>query len=96
MAAGSNRVNPSIINLRPTSANEVLYDGPAANLDNGRVCRLRVAARWLPNQEVRWKASFGESGKWAWNDDTRCRFRLETGSAYAGQEVIGHISHQDL
>lgn len=96
MAASPDRAHPSISNLRPTSANEVLYDGPAAELDSGRDCRLRVIARWLPNQEVRWKANFSEPGHWPWNDDTTCRFRLKTGGGYAGQEVVGHISRQDL
>jgi hypothetical protein len=56
----------------------------------------RVIARWLPNQEVRWRANFAEPGHWPWNDDTRCRFRLKSRGAYAGQEVVGHISRQDV
>jgi len=39
--------HPSISTLRPTTANQVLYDGPATEVDSDRDCRLRVVARWL-------------------------------------------------
>lgn len=92
--AGTGSAHPLISNLRQSSADEMLYDGPAAELDSGRECRLRVKARWLPRQEITWKANFAEPGHWSWNDHTT-RFRLGAGNAYAGQEVVGHISRQD-
>jgi hypothetical protein len=54
--------HPSISTLRLTTANQVLYDGPATEVNSGRDCRLRVVARWLPSQDVRWTAHFAEPG----------------------------------
>lgn len=96
MAASPDRDGLSLSGLRPTSANELLYDGSAAEVGSGRACRLRIVARWLPRQEIRWKADFAESGRLPWHDDTRCRFRLRSRGPYAGQEVVGYISSQDL
>ena len=81
--------HPSISTLRPTTANQVLYDGPATEVDSDRDCRLRVVARWLPNQDVRWTAHFAEPGPKAWSADAEVRFRLKARGAYSGQEVAG-------
>ena len=81
--------HPSISTLRPTTANQVLYDGPATEVDSDRDCRLRVVARWLPSQGVRWTAHFAEPGPKAWSADPEVRFRLKARGAYSGQEVAG-------
>ena len=81
--------HPSISTLRPTTANEVLYDGPATELDSGRDCRLRVVARWLPSQDVRWTAAFAERGPSPWGAAAEVRFRLKARGAYSGQQVVG-------
>jgi hypothetical protein len=81
--------HPSIGTLRPTTANEVLYDGPATELGSGRDCRLRVVARWLPSQDVRWTVRFAEPGPKAWSAAAEVRFRLRARGAYSGQEVVG-------
>jgi hypothetical protein len=81
--------HPSISTLRPTTANQVLYDGPATELNSGRDCRLRVVARWLPSQDIRWTAHFAEPGPKAWSAAAEVRFRLKARGAYSGQEVVG-------
>jgi hypothetical protein len=81
--------HPSISTLRPTTANEVLYDGRATEVDSGRDCRLRVVARWLPSQDVRWTAHFAEPEPKAWSAAAEVRFRLKARGAYSGQEVVG-------
>jgi hypothetical protein len=81
--------HPSISTLRPTTANHVLYDGPATEVNSGRDCRLRVVVRWLPSQDVRWTAHFAEPGFKAWGADDEVRFRLKARGAYSGQEVAG-------
>src|SRR5215211_9551733 len=81
--------NPSISTLRPTTANEVLYDGRATEVDSGRDCRLRVVARWLPSQHVRWTAHFAEPGPKAWSAAAEVRFRLKARGGYLGQEIVG-------
>jgi hypothetical protein len=81
--------HPSISTLRPTTANQVLYDGPATEVNSGRDCRLRVVARWLPSQDVRWTAHFAEPGPKGWSADAEVRFRLKARGAYSGQEVAG-------
>jgi len=81
--------HPSISTLRPTTANQVLYDGPATEVDSDRDCRLRVVARWLPSQGVRWTAHFAEPGPKAWSADAEVRIRLKARGAYSGQEVAG-------
>jgi hypothetical protein len=85
--------HPSISTLRPTTANEVLYDGPAAEVDSGRDFRLRVVARWLPRQELRWSADFAEPGPRLWSAAAEVRFRLKARGAYWGQEVVGRVSN---
>lgn len=79
----------SISTLRPTTANQVLYDGPATEVNSGRDCRLRVVARWLPSQDVRWTVYFAEPGPKAWSAAAEVRFRLKTRGAYSGHEVAG-------
>jgi hypothetical protein len=81
--------HPSISTLRPTTANQVLYDGPATEINSGRDCRLRVVARWLPSQDVRWTAHFAAPGPKAWSTAAEVRFRLKARGAYSGQEVAG-------
>jgi hypothetical protein len=81
--------HPSISTLRPTTANQVLYDGPATEVNSDRDCRLRVVARWLPSQDVRWTAHFAEPGPKAWSAAAEVRFRLKARGAYSGQEVAG-------
>jgi hypothetical protein len=81
--------HPSISTLRLTTANQVLYDGPATEVNTGRDCRLRVVARWLPSQDVRWTAHFAEPGPKAWGAAAEVRFRLKARGAYSGQEVAG-------
>ena len=81
--------HPSISTLRPTTANQVLYDGPATEVNSGRDCRLRVVARWLPSQDVRWTADFAEPGPKAWSAAAEVRFRLKARGAYLGQEIVG-------
>jgi hypothetical protein len=81
--------HPSISTLRPTTANQVLYDGPATEVDSDRNCRLQVVARWLPSQGVRWTAHSAEPGPKAWSADAEVRFRLKARDAYSGQEVAG-------
>jgi hypothetical protein len=81
--------HPSISTLRPTTANQVLYDGPATELNSGRDCRLRVVARWLPSQDVSWTAHFAEPGPKAWSAAAEVRFRLKARGAYSGPEVAG-------
>jgi hypothetical protein len=92
MAESAISAHPSISTLRLTSANEVLYDGPATEVDTGRDCRLRVVARWLPSQELRWTADFAEPGPRSWSAASEIRFRLKARSVYSGQEVVGWVS----
>jgi hypothetical protein len=89
MAESAILADPSISTLRHTTANEVLYDGRATVVDSGRDCRLRVVARWLPSQDVRWTARFAEPGPKAWSAAAEVRFRLKARGAYSGQEVVG-------
>jgi hypothetical protein len=89
MAESSILAHPSISRLRPTTANEALYDGSATEINSGRDCRLRVVARWLPSQDVRWTAHFIEPGPKAWSAGAEVRFRLKARGAYSGQEVVG-------
>jgi hypothetical protein len=89
MAESAGLAHPSISSLRPTMANEVLYDGRATEVTSGRDCRLRVVARWLPSQGVRWTAHFPEPGPKAWSAAAEVRFRLKARGAYSGQEVVG-------
>jgi hypothetical protein len=81
--------HPSISTLRPTTANQVLYDGPATEVNSSQDCRLRVVARWLPSQDVRWTAHFAEPGPKAWGAAAEVRFRLKARGAYSGHEVAG-------
>ena len=81
--------HPLISTLRPTTANQVLYDGPATEVNSGRHCRLRVVVRWLPSQDIRWTAHFAESRPKAWSAAAELRFRLKARGAYSGQEVVG-------
>jgi hypothetical protein len=89
MAESAGLAHPSISSLRPTTANEVLYDGRATEVNSGRDCRLRVVARWLPSQGVRWTTHFPEPGPNAWSAAAEVRFRLKARGAYSGQEVVG-------
>ncbi len=89
MAESAILAHPSIRTLRPTTANEVLYDGRATEVNSGRDCRLRVVARWLPSQDIRWTAHFIEPGPKAWSAAAEVRFRLKARGAYSGQEVVG-------
>ena len=89
MAESAILAHPLISTLRPTTANEVLYDGRATEVNSGRDCRLRVVTRWLPSQDIRWTAHFIEPGPKAWTAADEVRFRLKARGAYSGQEVVG-------
>jgi hypothetical protein len=89
MAESAILAHPLISTLRPTTANEVLYDGRATEVNSGRDCRLRVVVRWLPSQDIRWTAHFMEPGPKAWTATDEVRFRLKARGAYSGQEVVG-------
>jgi hypothetical protein len=66
----------------------VLYNGPATEVHSGRDCRLRVVARWLPRQDLRWTAHFAEPGPRAWSASDHVQFRLKARGANSGHEVV--------
>ncbi|MEX5633855.1 hypothetical protein [Parafrankia sp. FMc2] len=53
-------IDPEIFTLSRTSANEVLYDGPAIEQETGLECRLVMTACWAPDHRLRWQAEFNE------------------------------------
>src|SRR5262245_9704059 len=73
----------------PHNGDQVLYDGPATEVNSGRDCRLRAVARWLPSQDIRWTAHFAEPVPKAWSAAAEVRFRLKARGAYSGQGVAG-------
>ncbi|WP_131767014.1 hypothetical protein [Candidatus Protofrankia californiensis] len=80
-----NFADPNLLTLSPSSADEVLYHGKAVEQETGLECELEVIARWMPKQDIRWRAEFGvDLPEVIAGGDGKLAFTLQSVDGYQG------------